>query len=190
MLWTRKEMSRPRIIRLKRRSVLMGGVASVGALAFGCAASATTGASPDLGGPDDQPDSGFFFPDGGFADAQVDSGIPACGNRIELGRVSDFPLDSWSLVQAPGAPVIVGHDAGGMFAFSAICTHQGCVVNPPDSSGTTVCRCHGSMFDGSGAVVQGPAFFPLSHFEVVVCEQFVFVDPNSQVSATTRTPVA
>jgi Rieske Fe-S protein len=184
----------------------MGGMAGVGALAFGCSAGATqdldagpsdSGTSPDTGGdspmdataPDAAQDSGFFFPDGGFADAQADSGIPACGNRVELGRVLDFPLHAWSLAQVSGANVIVGHDAGGVFAFSAICTHQGCVVNPPDNSGNSYCPCHGSLFDGNGMVLRGPAFFALSHYEIAICQQFVFVDPNTTVDPSTRTPV-
>lgn len=45
-------------------------------------------------------------------------------------------------------------------AFSAICTHLGCVVNARlDSSGNIICPCHASQFDplNSAEVISGPA---------------------------------
>lgn len=46
-------------------------------------------------------------------------------------------------------------------AFSAICTHQGCVIGSV-SDGVIVCPCHNSHFDlTSGDPVAGPATEPL-----------------------------
>lgn len=50
--------------------------------------------------------------------------------------------------------------AGGVVAFSALCTHYGCPISSRDTSQTLlVCNCHGSAFDPAdrGAVVKGPA---------------------------------
>lgn len=87
-------------------------------------------------------------------------------------------------------PVIVAQDDSGVFAFSAICTHQGCKVDAPDSTGTSTCPCHGSVFDGNGAVVKGPARTALAHYAVAICSGRVLVDASTTVDASTRTPVA
>ncbi len=52
--------------------------------------------------------------------------------------------------------VLIIHTTGSnYFAFSKICTHQGCTVG---FNGTDiVCPCHGSKFATTGAVLQGPA---------------------------------
>ena len=69
---------------------------------------------------------------------------------------------------ANGDPVIVARpSAQQVVCFSAICTHQGCVVAP---SGTTLnCPCHGSRFDAlTGKVLNGPASRPLPRIDVTV----------------------
>lgn len=49
-------------------------------------------------------------------------------------------------------------------AVSAVCTHLGCTVNRTNDG--FHCPCHGSVFDGNGAVAHGPAPRPLSWFGV------------------------
>jgi Rieske Fe-S protein len=58
--------------------------------------------------------------------------------------------------------VVVTQPAAGDFkAFSAVCTHQACLVNSV-ADGSINCACHGSQFDiTTGAVKQGPATQPL-----------------------------
>jgi cytochrome b6-f complex iron-sulfur subunit len=46
---------------------------------------------------------------------------------------------------------------------TAVCTHEGCAVSGFAGS-VYVCPCHGSQFNTSGAVVQGPATSPLRQF--------------------------
>ena len=41
-------------------------------------------------------------------------------------------------------------------ALSATCTHEGCLVSGVDRP-IFVCPCHGSRYDHTGAVVNGPA---------------------------------
>lgn len=64
--------------------------------------------------------------------------------------------------------VITQPTAGEFKAFTAVCTHQGCVV--ADVSGGTInCPCHGSKFDiTTGDVKQGPATRPLPRKTVSV----------------------
>ena len=75
----------------------------------------------------------------------------------------------------PGAGVVVTRDAaGGIAAFSATCTHQGCTVDTV-ADGIIQCPCHGSRFDaGTGQVRRGPATRPLAPVAVVVRSGKVF----------------
>ena len=59
------------------------------------------------------------------------------------------------------AKIVVTQPAAGDFkAFSAVCTHQGCVVSAVTD--TIDCACHNSKFAlADGAVVSGPATSPL-----------------------------
>jgi Rieske Fe-S protein len=86
-----------------------------------------------------------------------------------LAKVADVKVGSAVEATLPsGAPVIVARpSAQQVVCFSAICTHEGCVVQP---SGTTLnCPCHGSRFDAlTGKVLQGPAARPLPKIAVAV----------------------
>jgi glycine/D-amino acid oxidase-like deaminating enzyme/nitrite reductase/ring-hydroxylating ferredoxin subunit len=51
---------------------------------------------------------------------------------------------------------------GKLHAYSAACTHEGCIVTWNNAESTWDCPCHGSMFDAEGRVKHGPAAEPLS----------------------------
>ena len=57
---------------------------------------------------------------------------------------------------------------GDFKAFSAVCTHQGCVV--AEIKGEDIdCNCHGSKFSiKDGSVVSGPATQPLQALKATV----------------------
>lgn len=60
------------------------------------------------------------------------------------------------------AKVVVTQPSAGEYkAFSAVCTHQGCIVSKVENR-TIDCLCHGSEFSiVDGSVKQGPATQPL-----------------------------
>jgi nitrite reductase/ring-hydroxylating ferredoxin subunit len=64
--------------------------------------------------------------------------------------------------------VVTQPTAGEFKCFTAVCTHQGCVVSSVDG-GTINCACHGSRFSiGDGSVQSGPASSALSDVPISV----------------------
>ena len=64
--------------------------------------------------------------------------------------------------------VVLTRSGDNVRAFSAVCTHQGCLVDRV-SNGTIDCPCHGSRFDvATGKVVSGPATSALAEVAVTV----------------------
>ena len=105
------------------------------------------------------------------------------------GLAKDVPQ---GLSQLTGQSVILGRDAGGLFAMSSICTHAGCdmVSAGTISSSDVSCLCHGSVFDASGNPTAGPASTPLQHFAVTIAKDGTFsVNTGSTVSASTRAAI-
>ncbi|MEW1904860.1 Rieske (2Fe-2S) protein [Streptomyces sp. NPDC086147] len=77
-----------------------------------------------------------------------------------LARTSEIPVGGGA-VFAEEKVVVTQPTAGEFKAFSAVCTHQGCLVNRV-ADGTIDCPCHGSKFRvADGSVVTGPATRPL-----------------------------
>ena len=64
--------------------------------------------------------------------------------------------------------VVTQPKAGTFAAFTAVCTHLGCLVDSV-SGGTINCPCHGSKFSiKDGSVVNGPAPSPLASIAIKV----------------------
>lgn len=93
---------------------------------------------------------------------------PATG--VSLPALPTLPLAPGSgLVARSGrASVAVSCDGeGNTVMLQARCSHRGCVVRFDDAEQQWECPCHGSRFDLSGAVVDGPATTPLQPFRPV-----------------------
>ncbi|MFG1671599.1 Rieske (2Fe-2S) protein [Streptomyces sp. Y7] len=85
----------------------------------------------------------------------------------ELASTSDIPVGGGTIFK--DEKVVVTQPEKGQFkAFSAICTHQQCLVGSV-SDGTINCPCHGSKFKiTDGAVANPPATQPLPAKNIVV----------------------
>jgi Rieske Fe-S protein len=172
---------------------IFGTGAAVSALELGCG-SVITGGPAVIGGPDEpNPEA-----DAGSTDDDASDALPAQGNNgmlqpgdVLAGNVSNLAVGA--IVVVPGQTVAMARDAGGVYALTLICTHQGCPVAPfvLTSSSGLICPCHGSRYDRNGAVVRGPANLPLVHFAVEIdAAGDIVVHTARQVAATTRAPVS
>jgi cytochrome b6-f complex iron-sulfur subunit len=98
------------------------------------------------------------------------------GGRVLAGTPSDIPVGSGKVVAMGSTPVIVTNTAQGFHAFSAVCTHLGCIVAFDSTLGQIGCPCHGGVFNAStGAVVSGPPPAPLKPVTVVVEKDQLFL---------------
>ncbi|MBT2386852.1 Rieske (2Fe-2S) protein [Streptomyces sp. ISL-11] len=75
---------------------------------------------------------------------------------VDLGAPGEVPVGGARLYREQR--LVVSQPAPGEYkAFSAVCTHAGCVVDKVED-GKISCACHGSKFDATtGKVLQGPA---------------------------------
>ena len=84
-----------------------------------------------------------------------------------LAKVADIP-ENGGMVLTTEKIVLTRSTGDQVHAFTAVCTHQQCLVGSV-SGGRIHCPCHGSAFDaGSGAVVTGPATTALAPVGVVI----------------------
>ncbi|WP_255470749.1 FAD-dependent oxidoreductase [Pseudarthrobacter sp. B4EP4b] len=73
-------------------------------------------------------------------------------------QVADLAPADGTVIESAGTSTAYYRDqAGEIHAVSAICTHLGCTVAFNRGERTWDCPCHGSRFDASGKVIQGPA---------------------------------
>ncbi|MFI9821853.1 Rieske (2Fe-2S) protein [Streptomyces sp. NPDC052013] len=85
----------------------------------------------------------------------------------QLASTGDIPVGGGTIFKDEKV-VVTQPEEGDFKAFSAICTHQNCVVATV-SDGTINCTCHGSRFAiADGAVERGPATRPLPEEQITV----------------------
>jgi nitrite reductase/ring-hydroxylating ferredoxin subunit len=89
------------------------------------------------------------------------------GSGTTLVATSKVPVDGGVVLDGP--QVVVTQPTGGTFkAFTAVCTHQQCLVGTV-KNGLITCPCHGSQYSATdGSVQRGPAQAPLSEIAVTV----------------------
>ncbi|MEU2394278.1 Rieske (2Fe-2S) protein [Streptomyces sp. NPDC007369] len=154
-----------------RRTVLAAG--AVAALSGG----ALTGCGDTEEGPQTPPKG-----ESPAADTATPSGTPTPTASPTAGGDASQALVKASAVPVGGGTVLTARklvvtqpSAGTFRCFTAVCTHQGCLVNKV-ANGTIDCPCHGSKYDmADGAVAHGPATRPLA-------QQDIKVSPSGEIT--------
>ena len=105
--------------------------------------------------PSDEPSSSSEEPDSGG------------GGAAALASTSDVPVGGCFVVAA--SKIVLTQPTEGDFkAFTAVCTHQGCIVES-STDGEIPCPCHGSTFSlDDGSPQSGPASSALAAVEITV----------------------
>ena len=82
--------------------------------------------------------------------------------------IGDDEIGLWEAKQVvvAGRPVLVVNTGDGYRAFSAVCSHLGCIVKWKKGRRQFFCPCHGARFSIDGEVMGGPAPRPLAALEV------------------------
>jgi Rieske Fe-S protein len=155
-------MTGHRVRSSSRRAVLAGACAACAAALAGCARYGTSNGG--LAGP--PAPGGAASPAAGASSAGAASSAGTNGPAV-LASTADIPVGGGKVLTDKKI-VITQPQAGSFHAFTAICTHQGCVVSTV-SGGTINCPCHGSKYSSvNGSVVNGPATLPLAAVSIKV----------------------
>jgi Rieske Fe-S protein len=143
---------------------LAGAVSACGSGGSGSSSAGTTaGAPPATAGAGSAPSSAS----GGGAST-------AGAQGSALATTSEIPVGSGKIFTSEKV-VVTQPNSGDFKAFSAVCTHMGCIVSTI-SNGTIDCPCHGSQYSiSTGAVVGGPAPSPLAAQTIKVTGSNIFL---------------
>ncbi|WP_181791743.1 Rieske (2Fe-2S) protein, partial [Streptomyces phytophilus] len=134
--------------RLTARRTVVAAVGAGGLSAALAACGDDSGGSGDSGSEQVQPEEGG------------DDGA-------QLGTTGEVPEGGGKIFKDEKV-VVTQPEPGEFKAFSAVCTHQGCIVSSVED-GTINCACHGSKFAiADGSVTKGPATQPLPAEDVRV----------------------
>lgn len=95
--------------------------------------------------------------------------------EVPAGRRDQVPANGGLVLSLPTGQIALVDAGGELRAFSAVCTHLGCIVRWESGMEHLYCACHGGMFGRAGQVVGGPPPRPLPRYAVEIREGQVFV---------------
>jgi Rieske Fe-S protein len=163
----------PRKDSLATRRGMLAGVGLVGLAGAITACGASGSSSSPAAGMNSTPAVGPTIATVPTASsAQSASGA---GAADALARTSEIPVGGGKIFDTQ-VVVVTQPTAGEYKAFSAVCTHMGCIVNQI-SMGRIDCPCHGSEYSISdGAVLAGPAPRPLPAKQIKITGDSIFLE--------------
>jgi thiosulfate dehydrogenase [quinone] large subunit len=106
-----------------------------------------------------------------FVGKRFENSNPTPETGTAIVKEADFPIGSTKeFVAADGSPAMLFRTKSGVFAYSRICTHQGCSVSYEAISNVLICPCHNARFDPTkdGAAISGPTKIALPKIKVAI----------------------
>lgn len=95
--------------------------------------------------------------------------------KVEVEGAQSLAPGRARTIQVGSQAVIVLRKRSGFEAYSASCTHLGCLVKWDAGKKEFLCPCHAAVFDENGKVVSGPPPAPLPQWQVKEVGEKVFV---------------
>ena len=87
-------------------------------------------------------------------------------DRVEVPGAGALAPGQSVKLQVGSQVVIVLRKRSGFAAYSAVCTHLGCLVFWDETGREFLCPCHAAVFGDQGQVISGPPPAPLKEFVV------------------------
>lgn len=149
-------------MNVERRTVLQAtGLVAVGGVVAACSTSGSSGAASSSAAAPAAPAAPAT------SSAAASTAPASSAGGASVAAVSDIPVGG-GLILDDVAVVLTQPTAGDVKAFTAICTHQGCLVSQVVEN-EIICPCHGSRYSGTdGSVIQGPSTQPLAPAGITV----------------------
>jgi cytochrome b6-f complex iron-sulfur subunit len=95
---------------------------------------------------------------------------------VLVGAEADLPQDASKTVRFGRYPALVLNTPDGLRAYSAVCTHFGCLVKWDAALGQIACPCHEGYFNPlDGSVISGPPPSPLETIPVRIVDGEIYV---------------
>jgi Rieske Fe-S protein len=121
----------------------------------------------------------IFYPAGRYL-------VPPAAGESTTGTVTlpfapaDIPANGAEIFRfGSRAGILIKTTAGEFRAFSAVCSHLGCIVQYRSDIGHIWCACHNGHFDLNGHVLEGPPPEPLEAYTVNVRGDQIVVSRGS-----------
>lgn len=100
----------------------------------------------------------------------------AAVNEVVAGKPGDLKPNSGKIVRFGDNPVIlIRVNQTEWRAFSAVCTHLGCIVQYQPERTRIWCACHNGTYNLQGQVVSGPPPLPLRPYAVHISDDEVII---------------
>jgi cytochrome b6-f complex iron-sulfur subunit len=148
------------VSELDRRGLLKAACIGCAALGLAACGGGSSGSPAAAGSAPGQP--------------SADAASPSAAGSAVIAKLTDIPIGGSISARAPSGPKILlaRPTATSVVAFSSVCTHQQCTVEPDGKR--FACPCHGSTYDAfTGKNISGPAPSPLPPFAVKISGQDV-----------------
>ena len=110
-------------------------------------------------------------------------GAVSSATKTKVCKISSIPVGGGKIIRSSLGDLLVTQPRKNTFrAFSARCTHEGCIVGSGKaganvvSGGIVTCNCHGAKFNADdGRAVSGPARSALKKYVVSKDKTYLYV---------------